>query len=192
MSNHSVFQRIGVLLGIWGIWCCSPSRQAPSLGTIHPIPLVTAEGRSLPDSYFHRVTVVEFFFTSCQGACPIMANRLEEVDRHLVPEDPVQFLCVTVDPDRDTLTTLREYRDRHHYTSPRWTLARGERDSVRTWIERDFHLGVGTLPAEHPTRLILLDPDRNIRGYFDGLDADSVEPLVQAIRQLLQENGHAA
>jgi len=61
-------------------------------------------------------------------------------------------------------------------------------DAIYHWIEDQFHLGVGSLPAEHPTRLVLIDRNQEIRGYFDGLSKSSVAPLVDAIHQLLAED----
>ncbi|NOZ74720.1 MAG: SCO family protein [FCB group bacterium] len=152
------------------------------------ITLTSPSGKVLTPDYFSSdITVVEFIFLSCTGACPIMNTHLKAVYQQLDPSLPVQFLSVSVDPDRDTLERLIEFQSTMGVDSSRWTFARGNVDAIYHWIEDQFHLGVGSLPAEHPTRLVLIDRNQEIRGYFDGLSQSSVAPLVDAIHQLLAE-----
>jgi len=122
-----------------------------------------------------------------------MNTQMKAVYDKLDPTLPVRFLSVTIDPDRDTFEKLRKFQVDLKVDPERWIMARGNLDSIRFWIEDDFHLGVGSLPAEHPTRLILVDQNQQIRGYFDGLSESSVKPLIKSIRHLLTErNAHAA
>ena len=171
------------------ISCGQPPKAPDKLGKVSMIPLKSASGESLPTDFFNEqsVTVVEFFFTSCQGACPIMKNQLKSVYDQVNPDLPVKFLSVTVDPKRDTPEQLIKYQHNENLDPSRWTLARGNVDTLRKWIEGQFHLGVGNLPAEHPTRLVLVDNHGEIRGYFDGLDKESVDPMINTIHLLLKE-----
>jgi len=66
-------------------------------------------GRSLAD--FRGKYVVMFFgYTQCPDACPTALARAAEVRAQLGPDgNQVQVIFVTVDPERDTGTLMREY-----------------------------------------------------------------------------------
>lgn len=171
------------------VWSCSgDEKPLEKFGTVAMIPLTTPDGEVLSSDYFSSgITVVEFIFTSCRGACPIMNSHMIEVVRQLNPALPVQVLSVSVDPDRDTGKRLAEFQADMDVDPSRWTFARGNQDAIRRWIENQFHLGTGALPAEHPTRFILVDRNREIRGYFDGLSKSGVIRLLDGIHRLLSE-----
>lgn len=65
--------------------------------------------RSLAD-FKGKVTVVFFGFTQCADVCPGTLGELAAVKRELGPDgERVQGVFVSVDPDRDTPTVLKEY-----------------------------------------------------------------------------------
>ena len=47
----------------------------------------------------------------------------------------VDFLLVSIDPERDTPEVLREYRAKHQLGTEHWTLLRGNSDSVKQLAE---------------------------------------------------------
>ena len=66
----------------------------------------------------------------------------------------------------------------------RWLFLRGELDEVQTLTEKGFKLA-GDLPNLHSTKLILVDRQGNIRGYYDSYDDDSLNLLTTHVRALL-------
>jgi len=79
--------------------------QLPSLS------LVDDDGRqrTLAD-YRGRVVVLYFGFLRCPNACPAELFKLALATKQLGPlRDRVQVLFVTLDPERDTPTMLRDY-----------------------------------------------------------------------------------
>jgi hypothetical protein len=50
--------------------------------------------------------------------------------------------------------------------------------------EEGFMLA-GDLPTIHSTKLILVDEDRKIRGYYDSFDEESLRLLTVHVRELL-------
>ena len=133
-----------------------------------------------------KITIVNFFFTSCQGPCPMMNSRVAELYKKYITTDKVHFASISVDPANDSLLVLREYAGRFGVMDDRWIFVRGEMDQVSELAEKGFMLG-GELPALHSTKLILIDAAGNIRGYFDSLDDQSLNLLTTQVRQLLKE-----
>src|SRR3989449_9556599 len=89
----------------------------PSLSVIGRAPRFTLgdpEGRpvSLTD-FAGRIVLLAFIYTSCPSACPLVTQRMAVLQRRLTAAglfpSSVNFVSVTVDPDRDTTETLARY-----------------------------------------------------------------------------------
>src|SRR3989338_7731977 len=62
--------------------------------------------------------VVDFIFTRCPGACPLMSLKISGLQETLPKE--IGFLSFTVDPEYDTPSILSEYAGRYHAQDGRW------------------------------------------------------------------------
>ena len=99
----------------------------------------------------------------------------------------VQFVSISVDPERDTLEALNEYARLLGVNNKEWIFLRGDIEKVAEICEKQFLLGVGELPWGHTTKFILVDHLGRIRSYHDGLSESSMEVLKNNIRQLARE-----
>lgn len=61
-----------------------------------------------------KVTVVDFFFTSCPSICPVMSTELERVNDMFREESNLQILSISIDPTYDTPEILHDYADKHN------------------------------------------------------------------------------
>ena len=102
------------------------------------------------------VTVVSFIFTSCPDVCPVITQSLRMVQEGLSASDAerVEFVSISVDPDRDTPEALTSYTELHgvdwpHLTGDKEVLA----DVYRNFgilVEQeviDAHIGVNQEPT---------------------------------------------
>ncbi len=121
-----------------------------------------------------KVNIVEFFFTSCRGPCPMMNAIYSELYREFAGSPQLRLVSITVDPATDTLATLREYANRFNVTDDRWVFIRGEMEQVVWLAEKGFGVS-GDLPGMHSTKFILVDPRGNIRGYYDYDDQNELK-----------------
>ena len=131
-----------------------------------------------------KINIVNFFFTTCRGPCPIMNARVAELYQKYSTTDKVRFVSISVDPVRDSLAVLRKYANDYGVTDDRWLFLRGELDEVHRVSEQGFMLA-GDLPTIHSTKLILVDKDSRIRGYYDSFDEESLRLLTVHVRELL-------
>jgi protein SCO1/2 len=76
-----------------------------------PFQLVDQEGRTVTDaSYRGKWLLVYFGYTHCPDACPTALNDMAEAIDQLGPLGAkVQAVFITVDPERDTPATLKDY-----------------------------------------------------------------------------------
>jgi len=81
------------------------------------LPLVDHDGRTVrffTDVLRDRVVAVTFFYTECVGMCPIMNQKLSEVQDLLGERlgKDIYLVSISVDPETDTPVVLRQYRER--------------------------------------------------------------------------------
>ncbi len=80
-----------------------------------------------------RPQVIALFFTNCEHSCPLIVENMKAIDKALPGNvrDKVDFLLVSIDPERDTPEALRGFRARHALPTERWTLLRGNAEATR-------------------------------------------------------------
>ena len=144
------------------------------------------------DEMNNKITVVDFFFTSCPSICPIMSSEMERVQDIFRDEDMVQIYSVSIDPDHDSPEVLAQYADKHGATSGKWFFLNGPKEEAYDLVRCGFALpivdGLGN-PDEfvHSDKFILVDGQRRIRGYYSGTDREEVDKLILETKILLYE-----
>ncbi|HKJ68724.1 MAG TPA: SCO family protein [bacterium] len=133
-----------------------------------------------------KITVLDFFFTNCQGPCPMMSMKMAELYDQYAGAQKVQFVSISVDPARDSLAALQSYQSRYGVSDQRWNFLRAPIGEVRDLSVNGFMLG-GDFPMGHSTRFVLIDPQNRIRGYYSSLEDASIEVLRNDIRTLAHQ-----
>ena len=80
-----------------------------------------------------RPQVIALFFTHCEHSCPLIVADMKAIDKALPRgvREKVDFLLVSIDPERDTPEVLRAFRAKHELPTERWTLLRGSTEATR-------------------------------------------------------------
>lgn len=66
---------------------------------------------TFPDDYQGRYVVIGFIYTNCPDVCPLITQNMIKIQKELNNPDDIQFLGITFDPERDTPSVLRTYKD---------------------------------------------------------------------------------
>jgi len=138
----------------------------------------------------NKVTVVEFFFTSCPSICPVMNSNLKEVYEKFKTNPGFVILSHTVDPDRDSVSAMKKYAKRFDADEPGWQFLTGSKDSLYQRASKDYLLAVEDSSNSsfiHTQYIALLDKKRQIRGFYDFTNKENIMKLSSAIKQLLKE-----
>jgi protein SCO1/2 len=163
-------------------------RDLPILGDVPPFAFDNAHGGLFGREQFDgKITIVDFIFTNCATACPVMAVSMEELYRAFAEEDRIQFVSISVDPYNDTQEVLQEYAAQVGVSDSRWVFLRSQIDSVADLCENGFRMAADDLPGGHSTRFVLVDPLGQIRGYYDGMDEASMKILKTDIVTLARQ-----
>ena len=58
-----------------------------------------------------RVVLINFVFTNCPDACPMITQKLVQVRNQLVDsvKDDIWFVSISVDPERDTPASMKAF-----------------------------------------------------------------------------------
>ena len=99
----------GVVLTLSGRLSTPMAQQVAAIGG--PFKLVDQNGQPLSDQDVKgRPFLVFFGFTHCPDVCPTALFEVSQVLRALGPEaDRTRALFITVDPERDTPSVMKEY-----------------------------------------------------------------------------------
>jgi protein SCO1 len=150
-----------------------------------------------------KIVVVDFFFTHCPTICPTMTNNMKLLRDNIKSNnvvgdrsaDFVQFLSVSVDPERDSVPELKKWADRFQVNPENWWLLTGNKKEIYDWAKNGLQLGIidgGNVDSNfmHPQLFMLLDKDRVIRArrdkdgnvkMYNGLDSNSLRNLAEDI-----------
>lgn len=112
---------------------------------------------------------VFFGYTHCPDVCPAAMTVFQQLSRQLGPDAPVQYVLVSVDPERDTPAHLGTYVK--HF-SPAFVGATGPHPELARLTgplgvyyargpERD-----GLYEVEHSSAIFLVGPDARLRAVF--------------------------
>lgn len=143
-----------------------------------------------------KIVVVNFFFTTCPTICPKLTQHVKMLQNAFKKNDTtVHMVSISVDPERDTVPAIRAYADNIGADHDHWWFLTGERGKIYNYAYNELHVvmgegGQGVEDFVHTQSLVLLDKDRNIRGYYDGLDTAELRRCADDIILLTLEKKH--
>ena len=78
-----------------------------------------------------RPVLLNFIFTTCTTICPVLSATFASVQDGLGDDAAnYQMVSISIDPERDTPTRLREYATRHH-AGPQWVFLTGPIEAIK-------------------------------------------------------------
>lgn len=146
-----------------------------------------------------KILIADFFFTRCPSICPTLTKNIRLLQDALKGKDPrridtpfVHFLSFSVDPTRDSVPALKKYSDKYGINPDVWWLLTGPKDSIYNFALNEIKLGIQDGEGVdsnfiHTQRLVLIDRERIIRGYYNGLDSAAMSKLAEDLTLLMLE-----
>jgi protein SCO1/2 len=138
-----------------------------------------------------KVIVADFFFTRCPSICPRLTANIRKLQDALSTKDQfkqlnpasIQFVSFTVDPERDSVSALRSYGDHYGINPDVWWLLTGPKKQIYDFSLNELKLGQADGEGVdsnfiHTQKLVLLDRERVVRGYYNGLDSVDLAKLA--------------
>jgi protein SCO1/2 len=137
-----------------------------------------------------KVVVMFFGYTQCPDVCPTTLTEMQQVMTLLGPQsDKVQVLFVTVDPERDTATILKQYVPSF---DARFLGLRPADDVALEKVTKDFKIyykkvpgtSPGSYTIDHTAGSYAFDPEGRLRLYIK--HAQGPETLAHDLKELLK------
>jgi protein SCO1/2 len=123
-----------------------------------------------------KVLLVDLFFTQCGTICPKLTSNMTMLQRAFRKNDTaVHLLSISVDPVRDSPSVLKMYADRYGANHDHWWFLTGDAHAIYEYTRNELKLlskpaDGGVEHLDHSQTLVLLDKNRYVRGYYNGLD----------------------
>jgi protein SCO1 len=167
-------------------------------GSVHhvgPFQFTDQQGKPATQAVMQgKVAIADFIFTRCQTICPKMSAQMTRVQDALKDEPNLVILSHTVDPDYDTAQVLNQYAAEYKAIYGKWYLLTGPKKALYDHARYQYKLpvpqGDGD-PADfiHSDRMVLVDQEGRIRGFYNGTDKLKVDTLILEARILLHGQG---
>jgi protein SCO1/2 len=149
--------------------------------------LVNQDGKTVTqDDFNNKVYVADFIFTTCEGICPLMSNQMERVAGAYKENPKVKILSHTVKPWEDSVSVLKEYAELHHANPSQWNFVTGDLHTINDLAFTSYMVSDTSSEFVHTQFFALVDPERRIRGFYDGTDSTEVKKLIDDIALLLK------
>ena len=126
--------------------------------------------------------VVSFFFSTCPSICVQQNQKLKQLQDEFEGQG-VRFVAISVDPETDTPTQLREYAARFGADEKQWLFLTGDLTYIRRIGAEIFQQPVDK--KFHTERFILVDREGKIEGLYSWPEAKQFEKLSETIESML-------
>jgi len=140
-----------------------------------------------------KIVVIDFFFTRCPAVCPSMAKAIKRLQNSFVNSNDsiVQFVSVSIDPEHDSVPQLRKFANRYTSNHDSWWFVTGNKKDIYDFALQEMKANVADINIDtafiHTENFFLLDKNRVIRGWYNGLDTVAQTKLVRDIPLLMLE-----
>lgn len=166
------------------------SKELPVYGRVGDFALTEASGKPVTLADLRgKVWIASFIFTHCGGSCPIMTHHLASAQGQLPAREDLKLVSISVDPVRDTPSVLAKYAADNGADRSQWWFLTGDKTIIKRLSEETFKLGMteGDENVDHSSKFVLVDRNGGIRGYYDGLDLETVKQLTRDAERVLAE-----
>jgi len=197
-----------------GVWLADIYREHDSRAVLLPNQVITLFPDPKPLTAFaltdHKNRVFDlaslkgkwsflfFGFTHCPDICPttlaVLARARDNIAKNAVGAEDIQFVFISVDPNRDTASKLRQYVDYFDTTFLGVTGNDAQIGNLAGQLGAAYQVaikpGMENYPVYHSAAVFLLDPRARYHAVFTPPhDAEAISRRFKVVREL--EAGNA-
>ncbi|HEK21913.1 MULTISPECIES: SCO family protein [unclassified Mucilaginibacter] len=169
-------------------------------------------GKYIPDTIYHKLSdfkltdqngkevsfknfdkkifIANFFYTGCPTVCSAVNKNVSELVYAYRKNPMVYFLTITVNPDKDKPEVLKQY-SRQFETTNKWLFLTGDTTTVYNLARKGFLVDALKVPGKdefiYSDKLILIDAEKRIRGYYNGASTADITKLNDEIKVQIAE-----
>lgn len=161
------------------------------IGDFH---LINQHGDSIGSKDFEgKIYIADFFFTRCQTICPIMAINMAELQEFYKDDAEMKFLSHSVTPVIDSVPVLQDYALKNGAIDGKWEITTGDKKHIYELARKSYFAVLdegdgGEQDFIHTEQFVLVDKQKQIRGFYDGTDANEIERIKKDVAILQSED----
>ena len=149
---------------------------------------ITTTNKDLAGKFY----VMSFFFSSCPGTCPIITGNLTAVHQEFKDNDKVHIASISIDPNYDSYSRLREYAKGFEIDTKHWTFMRNNETYTHNFIQERLYQSVIKDPNapggfDHSSKILLVDDQGRLRKFYEGTDKKEIKKLIEDIKTLTEK-----
>ena len=153
--------------------------------------LTNQNGKEITQAnYKDKIYVADFFFTTCQDICPVMTKNMYQLQEELKNDNEILLLSHTVIPEVDTVEQLKEYAIENNVDDSKWNLVTGDKKQIYELARKSYLAAEDSNFNEfdmiHTENFMLIDKEKQIRGFYDGTNSEEIKRLLKDIEILKQ------
>ena len=159
----------------------------------HKVPdfkLVNQNGDTITQKdYEDKIYITDFFFTTCQGICPIMTDHMVKIQAEFKDDPEVLLLSHSVTPEIDSVAQLKKYAEEKGVIDEKWNLVTGDKKQIYDLARKSYLVAKsqgngGKYDMVHTENFALVDKNKQVRGFYDGTNPEAIEQLVEDVKLL--------
>ncbi|TYP92131.1 protein SCO1/2 [Fodinibius salinus] len=128
---------------------------------------------NFPGDFEDKISVITFIYTHCPDVCPVITANMTNIQKKLADTTDVQFIEITFDPQRDTPSVLKDYKNMYQLNN-QFSMLTGDTTTVNNLLEKLEIVAVKTEPdssaqntenyyIRHSNTIYLMDKNGQIR-----------------------------
>jgi protein SCO1 len=154
--------------------------QLPLIGPAPPFALTSQDGVPVALADLHgKVVAVTFIYTACPDICPMLTQKMAQVQDELGSNfgSKVAFVSISLDPEHDTPEVLKDYAEFWGAKAQGWTFLTGSPEAVRDVTRRYgvFFAKKEDGSVDHSQLTTLVDAEGQMRVQYLGARFDPEE-----------------
>jgi protein SCO1/2 len=170
--------------------------KLPTLSYVKPFHFTNQDGQPVTEADLtNKITVVEYFFTTCKGICPKLNTNMKDIYNQFKNEPDFQIFSHTCNPGTDSVAVLKHYADSLQVDTKKWIFITGRKDSLYQMARGSYLLDDPKNNVEkiedqfiHTQFFALVDRNGKVRGkIYDGLKAIEIQQLKRDLARLLKD-----
>ena len=174
----------------------------------------TKRGVKIPDTIYHKIPdvsfmtsnsdslnlasikkqliLVNFFYSKDQLLTPKINEAVKRIFEEFKGNKIIRFLSISIDPEHDNLSVLKSYALILGAKPGKWDVVTMDSSQVLNLAKNQFFVNAIKSSEDKEQyifsdKLILLDADHRIRGYYSSSSVDETRKLSDEIKVLITE-----